>query len=213
MYIQDLFSSSTNDNRHETTSSAMTWVAYLLSVNPKVQERLRREIRDAIPNLETDITSAQTDSLPYLNAVCNETLRLYPTVPITSRESIVDTMLGDQAIPKGTPLMIVPWAINRSPQHWGPNAEVFDPERWMKEGTANTGGAASNYAAITFLHGPRSCIGQAFARSEMKCLVATFFGRFRVELAMPEKDVWPAGVITTKAANGMHIRLEPVDGW
>jgi len=198
---------------HETTSSAMTWVAYLLAVNPDMQERLREEIRATIPNINEPITQSIIDSMPYLNAVCNETLRLYPTVPVTIRECVRETVLDGYPVRKGTTLMLVPWAINRSKQLWGEDSEKFDPERWMKPGTANTGGAGSNYAVITFLHGPRSCIGQGFARQELKCLTAAFFGRYKVELDMKDSDIYPAGVVTTKPKNGMHLKLTPQSGW
>lgn len=198
---------------HETTSSAMTWVAYLLATHPDVQRRLQEEIRSKISNLNEPITQSIIDSMPYLNAVCNETLRLYPTVPITIREAIRETTLAGYPVRTGTTLMLVPWAINRSPQLWGADSEQFNPERWMKEGHANTGGASSNYSVITFLHGPRSCIGQGFARQEMKCLVAAFFGRYQIELDMKESDIFPAGVVTTKPKNGMHIKINPVPGW
>jgi cytochrome P450 len=96
-----------------------------------------------------------------------------------------------------------PWAINRSKKHWGPTAEEFLPERWISaDGTTNkTGGATSNYSQITFLHGPRSCIGQDFAASELKCLCATLVGKFQFELARSEEggQYTPAGVVTTKA--------------
>ena len=198
---------------HETTSSALTWVAYLLSVNKPMQDRLREEIRGAIGSLGDEIDYQVVDALPYLNAVCNETLRLYPTVPITVRESIKDTFLGSQPVEKGTTLLLCPWAINRSPQFWGTTAEQFDPERWMGKGNGNTGGASTNYAVITFLHGSRSCIGQNFAQSELKCLVAAFIGRYDVTLDMPESDVFPAGVVTTKPKNGMYLKCRAVAGW
>jgi len=199
---------------HETTSSALTWVAYLLAVNQPMQDRLREEIRATIPSLKDDeVDKEAIESMPYLNAVCNETLRLYPTVPITVRQSIRDTFLCDQPIAKDTTLLLSPWAINRSKQFWGSDAESFNPERWMQKGTANTGGASTNYAAITFLHGSRSCIGRDFAQAEMKCLTASFFGRYRVKLDMKESDVFPAGVITTKPKNGMYLKLQIVDGW
>ena len=87
------------------------------------------------------------------------------------------------------------------------------PERWLQEGTANTGGAKSNYAQITFLHGPRSCIGMGFAKAEFKCLLAVIGGIFDMSMADPEEKVYPAGVITTKPVNGMKLYMKKVPGW
>jgi len=109
--------------------------------------------------------------------------------------------------------MLVPWAVNRNPSLWGPDANEFTPERWLQPGTENTGGVDNNFANLTFFHGPRSCIGQGFAKAEFKCLLAALAGSMRWEMADEEENVYPAGVVTTKPANGMHVRTERVGGW
>ncbi|KAF2102495.1 putative P450 monooxygenase [Rhizodiscina lignyota] len=198
---------------HETTSSAFTWTTYLLAKNPLWQTKLREEIQANIahdrPPQSADELSSILESLPILNAVCNETLRLYPTVPITIRDAMTDTTLLDQQVPVGTQLILSPWAVNRNPHLWGEDADKFKPERWVSEDGKpnNNGGAESNYSLLTFLHGPRSCIGQNFAKTELRCLVATFTSVFEWEMADPNEDVICTGVITTKPANGMHLRL------
>lgn len=147
---------------HETTSSALTWVIYLLTKHPEIQSRLREEIRSKIssPQSFEDVNAAQIDTLPLLSAVCQETLRLYPTVPITGRLSIRDTVIGNVRVPKDTFVVLSPWAINRNRKFWGETAEDFVPDRWINpDGSSNkNGGAKSNYSQITFLHGPRSCL-------------------------------------------------------
>lgn len=197
---------------HETTSSAFTWTTFLLATHPETQIRLREEVRDNLPkNPSSEVELAQLlESLPLLNAVCNETLRLYPTVPVTIRDSIRPTTINDTFIPKGTQILIAPWAINRSPSLWGPTASAFNPDRWINaDGKPNnTGGAESNYAIATFLHGPRSCIGKDFAKAELRCLVAAFVGAFEMSLGMPEENIVPAGVVTTKPRDGMRLRLK-----
>ncbi|KAL1652241.1 hypothetical protein SLS58_000368 [Diplodia intermedia] len=208
---------------HETTSSAFTWVCYLLAVHPAAQSRLRAEV---LANLSPELSrpssaSAATlaerleNGMPYLNGVCHETTRLYPTVPVTLRNAARDTHAGGQRLPRGTQVLLAPWAINRSPALWGADAERFRPERWIDEDAEtggcrranNHGGASSNYCLLTFLHGPRSCIGQKFAQAELRALVAAFVGRFEWSLAMDERDVVPAGVVTTKPAHGMRLRV------
>lgn len=193
----------------------MTWAVWLLATNPEWQRQLREEVRGNLPSPSSaeKPSVAAIEDLPILNAICNETLRLYPTVPITIREALRDTFIGSQAIPKGTVVLLVPWAINRSHALWGADSEKFMPERWLEPGTANTGGAKSNYAQITFLHGPRSCIGMGFAKAEFKCLLATVAGSFDIKMADPNEKVWPAGVITTKPAHGMHLKMKKLDGW
>lgn len=140
----------------------------------------------------------------------NETLRLYPTVPITMREAIRDSNLAGQPIPKGVVVILSMWQMNRSPEVWGPEAGDFRPERWITDGKPNTsGGAQSNYDLLTFLHGPRSCIGQGFAKAEMRCLLASMIRTFTWDLAMDEAKIIPRGVITIKPANGLYIKVRP----
>lgn len=108
------------------------------------------------------------------------------------------------------------WGINRSPHLWGSDAASFVPERWIDAHTGkanNTGGQTSNYANLTFLHGPRSCIGERFARSELKALMAIWVGRLAMEMADPNEVPVPAGAITTKPRDGMRLKLRILDGW
>ncbi|RMZ75108.1 hypothetical protein DV737_g5438, partial [Chaetothyriales sp. CBS 132003] len=204
---------------HETTSSTLSWCLFLLAKHPDIQDRLRDEIRSAIPSPDdiatSPVTAADFDALPLLNGVCQETLRLYPTVPITSREVVKQTQLGGYVLPVGTRIVLVPWAINKLPRFWGPDAMEFKPSRWIDpDGTPNnTGGATSNYSIMTFLHGPRSCIGQGFARSELKCLLAAMVGRYQINLTRDLDTYYPDGIVTTKPANGMWLRLTEVPGW
>ncbi|CAN9458908.1 unnamed protein product [Alternaria alternata] len=203
---------------HETTSSALTWTSYLLAQHPAIQARLRSEILKYIPDpgvlSSPDFDVARLlESMPYLNCVCNEVLRLFPPVPLTSRVAVRDTTVCGHFIPSGTMFWIVPWAINRSPKLWGPDAEDFVPERWMDTTTGRAtmnGGAESNYSFLTFLHGPRGCIGERFARAKMRSLVATFVGNFEMELADPNEEIVVGGTLTSKPRNGMKLRLKDV---
>ncbi|KAF2672119.1 putative P450 monooxygenase [Microthyrium microscopicum] len=203
---------------HETTSSAFTWVTYLLSTHPEIQTRLREEIRKHIPtNPGPDFDLATVlEAMPLLNGVCNETLRLYPTVPITIRDCYTDTTVCDHYIPRGTQVHLVPWATNRLPEFWGSNAGDFVPDRWIDKETGrpnNTGGSSSNYNILTFLHGPRSCIGEKFAKAELRCLVAAMVGAYEMEYADPSVEAIPHGVITTKPRWGMELRLKSLQQW
>lgn len=200
---------------HETTASALTWAFYLLCLHPAVQTRLREEIRANLPPLDDSetVTAASLDNCHYLHSVCNEVLRLYSPVPITLREAGRDTSILGQYVPKGTKIIMSPWAVNTATSLWGPDADEFNPDRWMGPGRANSGGAESNYAFLTFLHGPRSCIGQAFAKAEFACLVAAVVGRF--ELKNSEKDfkLNIKGGITAKPRDGLIVRIKPLEGW
>lgn len=213
---------------HETTASAMQWAIYMLCLHPDVQTRLRKEVREHLPSLEShqDITALDIDHLPYLNAVCNEVLRYYSPVPLTLRQAAVDTSIAGQRIPRGTMVILCPWAINRNMSLWGEDAGRFNPDRWLSSkgenstasaATVGSGGASSNYAFLTFLHGPRSCIGQAFAKAEFACLLATWVGRFEFDLKnkeeYDEKNMVIKGGVTARPANGLWVNAKMLDEW
>jgi cytochrome P450 len=206
--------------RHETTASALTWSAYLLAKHPEIQKRLRDEVTQTLGE-DPQASDPSPDfvnllkQMPYLNGIMYETLRLYPTVPLTMREALRDTSIGEQFIPKGTEMVVSIWQINRSPEIWGPDAGEFHPERWINadDGKSNRhGGAKSNYDFLTFLQGPRSCIGQEFAKAEMRCLLAALVTTFSWDLAMDESKIVPRGVITIKPEHGMYLRMRPLHG-
>jgi cytochrome P450 len=196
---------------HETTSSAVCWAVYLLCKHLDVQEKLREEIRSHL-DLKGEINSTEIDRLPYLNAVLNETMRIFPPVPLTLRETAHDTTIQGHFIPAATTVVICPWAINTSEHLWGSDAKEFNPDRWLGAGRANTGGADSNYAITTFLHGPRSCIGKDFAKAEFACLIAALVGRFEVEFEKGDWELKIQGGITARPKDGLRIRLKEVEG-
>ncbi len=204
---------------HETTATAMIWALYILCKHPEAQKKLRDEIRSKLPSPDEDVTAAEIDSCSYLHAVCTETLRLWSPVSLTLRVADRDTSINGQFIPKGTTIILAPWATNTSKHLWGEDALEFKPERWLDaDGKANNkGGADSNFSFLTFLHGPRSCIGQKFALAEFECLLAAWIGRFETsfEEGSPLIDGEPEikGGITSKPKGGLWVRCREVGGW
>jgi cytochrome P450 len=143
---------------HETTATSMTWALYALCLYPEVQKKLRDEIRSRLPHILDEapaapMTAELLDSLPYLHAVCNEVFRIYPPAGLTRRVATKNTSILGQFIPKGTEIVISPRALNVSQELWGPDANVFNPNRWLKPSQANTGGGLTNFSFMTFLHG------------------------------------------------------------
>lgn len=173
------------------------------------------------------------ESLPYLHGVCEETLRLYPTVPTTAREAVRDTTVAGYRVPAGTRFVLVPYAINRHPNFWR-DAHRMVPERWIDvgppeaddDGTSTstcaaagqqerpnkTGGTSTNFAELTFLHGARACIGRDFAKAELRCALAGVVGKYEIELHTREEPRCQ-GVVTMKPEGGMYLRLKPITSW
>ncbi|KIV95429.1 hypothetical protein PV10_03087 [Exophiala mesophila] len=199
---------------HETTASSLTWAAYVLSKHPEMQKRLREEIRSHIPSLDSDnITHEILDNMPYLHAVCQEVLRLWAPVPLTLRDAAHHTTILGEFVPKGTKVILSPWAINNNKELWGDDADYFNPDRWMAPGQSNAGGAVSNYAFLTFLHGPRSCIGMKFAQAEFAALLAAFVGTWEFEMVDPDEEIVIKGGITARPRDGMRLYVKPAGDW
>ena len=196
---------------HETTATSMIWAIHVLSLpeNRHMQSRLRAEIYGAFPSgLPTTVTYDQISSLKYLSHITSEVLRLYPPVGVTLRVAAEDTSLNGSFIPKGTTVILSPFAINRSVALWGADAEEFRPERWASR---EDGAAAveSNYGFLTFLAGPRGCIGNVFAKVEFKCLLAVTIGRFEFSQDGKREVVIKAGV-TSKPQGGIPVSVKEV---
>lgn len=201
---------------HETTSSSSQWALYLLCKHPEVQSKLRREIHEKLPSPRkqgSQITTAELDACHYLQAFCNEVLRFMPPVAITMRIASEDATIQGQFVPKGTTIVLCPYAVNASPELWGSDATEFNPDRWMAPGQAGKGGAESNYSFLTFLRGPRSCIGETFAKAEFACLIAAFVGRFEAEFKDPGYIAEVKRGITSKPKGGLHLRLKEIEQW
>lgn len=211
---------------HETTASALTWAIYHLARNPEMQRRLRDEVRQRLPCLDEaqgELASRLVDEMPYLKAVCSEALRIHSPVPQTVREAVEDTTIQGQPIRRGTRIVLAPWGTNVDQRLWGADASRFRPDRWLAgpesaEAGAATGGASSRFAFITFLHGPRSCIGQSFARAELACLLAAWVGRFDfalrdTALAADECVQVQQTGLTARPADGLPVWATLVDGW
>lgn len=204
---------------HETTAAALAWAIFACCKYPEMEQRLREEIWANIDGTAwdagNDVTVPDTDlaKLTYLQAFCNEVLRVWPPVPQTVREAARDTTLDGHFIPKGTQFIIAPWATNTAKALWGPDAADFRPERWLE---SPTGGCKSNYANTTFLAGPRSCIGSGFAKGEFQCLVTAWVGRFETRFAKDgenwkEPRVSFIGGISAKPKPGWKVKVKSVE--
>ncbi|KAH9885221.1 cytochrome P450 [Cubamyces lactineus] len=185
---------------HETTSTATMWCLFALSQAPEVQKKLRNELF----TLETETpTMDELNSLPYLDAVVRETLRVHAPVPTTIRVAMKDDVIpvaepfvnrygkmqDHIKISKGSPIFIPILALNRSKKFWGDDAFEFKPERWENppEATSSIPGVWGHI--LSFLGGPRACIGYRFSLVEMKALLFMLVRAFEFELAVPVEDI------------------------
>ncbi|EIN07006.1 cytochrome P450 [Punctularia strigosozonata HHB-11173 SS5] len=187
----------------DTTTNALSRTLFLLSQNQDVQRRLRDEIVQAKAGRDGDLTYEELDTLPYLDAVVRETLRLHPPVPYVSRMATQDmtlplakplkatdgSMLHHIAVPRGTKLVISFWAINRSTAYWGDDALEWKPERFLQPlpQTLIDAHIPGIYSSMmTFGGGGFSCIGSKFAQLEMKVSLSLLVERFALTMTKTE---------------------------
>ncbi|KAI5199249.1 cytochrome P450 monooxygenase [Aureobasidium subglaciale] len=199
---------------HETTATAMTWAVYVLGKYPEVQQKLRDELLASdLPDIRSttaQVTAEQIEQLPYLHAVTNEVLRYYCPVPMTIRVAVKDIVLSGQHIPKGTTVLMPLIAANHNSAMWSEDPKVFNPDRWMGPGRANTGGAESNYSNMSFSHGPRGCIGATFAKAEFASLLAAWVLGFETTLVDPDMKVDVTGGIIRRIKGGLRVKVSRV---
>ncbi|NEN89176.1 MAG: cytochrome P450 [Okeania sp. SIO3H1] len=159
---------------HETTATALAWAFYWIHRQPEIYNKLLSELED----LGDHPDPMAVIKLPYLNAVCCETLRIYPVAIITSaRITKSPITIMDQAYPEGTALTPCIYLTHRREDLY-PEPEKFKPERFLER-------QYSAYEFLPFGGSNRRCIGAAFAMFEMKLVLATILKRY--SLALLEK--------------------------
>ena len=196
---------------HRTSQCSLTLTVALLCQHQEVQARLRTEIASLLSapaSSETDDLVSKIIQLPYLQAICRESLRLFPPVPVLRRRTTHSTTLLNYSLPKHTLLVISPWIVHRDPQHWGPDADEFRPGRWL-DGGATGGGSLGKHSFLTFLHGPRNCIGQVFAGAELAISVAVLVSKFHLGLG-ERVPVWEETTMLEPVGGTVEVVLTPV---
>ncbi|CAK5273503.1 unnamed protein product [Mycena citricolor] len=175
----------------ETTSTSLSNIFWLLLKHPQTLARLREEVDDPQWNITEMAAQAR---MPYLNAVINEALRLYPAVLSGSpRAPLVGSggqAVGSDFLPEGTTALVHTYSLQRDPRNFSPFSEVFIPERWLptedqlKLEPALFGNheVIHNTAAfIPFSIGPANCVGRNLANQEMRMLICALVSKFDME--------------------------------
>ncbi|RWA09278.1 hypothetical protein EKO27_g5848 [Xylaria grammica] len=165
----------------ETTATVLGGTLNYLVSYPDKLHILSNEIRQRFSTFE-DITLDVLFSLPYLNAVINEGLRLCPPIPWVLPRKVPAsgaTVCGTW-IPGGTPVSIQQYTLNRDPSYFS-SATSFLPERWLPDENSNQDSPFYNDhrdAVQPFSVGPRSCLGEHLARAELRLVLAKLVWKF-----------------------------------
>ncbi|XP_049496059.1 cytochrome P450 4F2 isoform X9 [Panthera uncia] len=190
---------------HDTTASGLSWVLYNLAKHPEYQERCRQEVQELLRDREPkEIEWDDLAQLPFLTMCIKESLRLHPPVTVVSRCCTQDVVLPDgRVIPKGVICLVSIFGTHHNPSVW-PDPEVYNPFRFDPENIKER----SSLAFIPFSAGPRNCIGQTFALTEIKVVLALTLLRFRVLPDKEEPRRKPELIL--RAEGGLWLRVEPL---
>jgi cytochrome P450 len=157
---------------HETTATTLAWAFYQIHRNPNVREKLLQEL----DSLETFANPMDIAQQPYLTAVCQETLRMYPVIPVIFPRITKSPMkIGGYEFDAETVLMPSIYLVHYREDLY-PNAQQFKPERFFERQYT-----PSEY--LPFGGGNRRCLGYALAQLEMKLVLATVLSQYQLALA------------------------------
>ncbi|KAJ8022842.1 Cytochrome P450 4V2 [Holothuria leucospilota] len=184
---------------HDTTAAAISWALFMLGHHPEVQKKVHKELDQVFGNdRDRYITNEDIQKLQYLGCVIKETLRLYPSVPMISRQLEEDAILSGQTVPKGTLIIIGIYFLHRSADYF-PEPDVFNPDNFLPENVEGR----HPFAYIPFSAGPRNCIGQKFAMMEEKVILATLLRKLKFRSLQSIEDVMPIGNLILRPSDGV----------
>lgn len=185
----------------DTTAQSLSWTFYLLLRHPEVERKVMEEIAAVLGN--TEATYEDMNKLQYLSAVVSESLRLYPSVPMDIKYAKADDTLPDgTTIKKGDVFLYNIFAMGRSTEIWGDDADQFKPERWLDIEYP------SLYTYPVFNAGPRECLGRRLAQVEMKACLVRVLQSVELKLAVPFDDIHYDAQLTLGMSSGLPCYVE-----
>lgn len=177
----------------DTVAAALGWFFHCVATHPDVMARVCAEV-DALDNLDPSLP----ERIPYTHAAFQESLRLYPPIPIVARAPREDVALGPHQIRAGSIVVCAIASLHRHPVYW-PEPTAFRPERFID----NT---VQEHAFIPFASGPRRCIGERLSILMALSAIAHICRRFSFQSA-PGFSPDPRASITLTSANGIRVRI------
>ncbi|KAJ0175187.1 hypothetical protein K1T71_009328 [Dendrolimus kikuchii] len=167
---------------YETTATTMTFFLYSLALNSELQDKLLLEIDDVVSKNNGELTYDVINNMVYLEQLFKETLRMHTVLEPLQRNANCDYKVPgtDIVIKKGMTVLVLPMGIHYDEKYY-PNPEIFDPERFSPENSADRHPCAH----MPFGIGPRNCIGYRFAKLQFRVGIVKFLSKYRV---VPSKN-------------------------
>jgi cytochrome P450 len=183
-----------------TPLRVLTWVWYLLALHPDVEKRLRAEI-DGVLGGRTPAPE-HLAKLVYLRQVVDETMRLYPPLPIMLRSATGDDVVCGRKVPRRSVIAVMPWVVHRHRKLW-PQPDRFDPERFRPERVRDR----PRYAYLPFGVGPHVCPGAALSINEILSAMAVLVQRLRIR-PVPGQVIEPVAWTRLRPRDGLMVTVE-----
>jgi len=208
------------------------WALIELARHPEIQQGLREELQQFV--LDDPSWDQLKSSLPLLDAVVHETLRLYPPLQMSLRTAAEDDVIplsnpirtssGELVesimVTEGTIMMLPHVFFNRSEEYWGPDAKEFVPDRWLRELKYPAKEIRGHRHLLTFADGQKICLGKDFAITELKAALSVLIRNFTFELpdGVETKLDFHLGILTRpkvagEAGAAVPMRVRQVRRW
>lgn len=158
---------------YETTATTLQYMAYLMALNPHVQDKVFEEIQDKLGDVEP--TYDVISQLKYLEACIHETLRMFPPVGAIDRQALQPMTVRGIHIPADCGVILPIYTILHDPEYFS-DPEVFNPDRYLEENMAKIHPVT---VELPFGYGPRKCVGMRLAMLEIKLAAVKMFRRIR----------------------------------
>jgi cytochrome P450/predicted unusual protein kinase regulating ubiquinone biosynthesis (AarF/ABC1/UbiB family) len=182
---------------HETTATALAWAVSHLLAHPEVGARALAELAEAGP---APLDPQKVTRLEYLDALCRETLRLTPIVPLVGRRLTRSMRIGETDLPAGVVAAPCIYLAHRRADRW-PEPDRFRPERFLER-------KPTPYEFLPFGGGVRRCLGMAFALVEMKIVLAEVLSRVELHAAPGYQVRVVRRSVTLAPSQGMPVVVE-----
>jgi cytochrome P450 len=186
---------------HETTAIGLTWLWYLLARHPEVEARLHAEVDAVLGDRPPGF--ADVERLPFTRQVVAETLRLYAPLWAFARQATAPVDIGGHQLAPGEFVLVSPLMLHHDPAYWRDPLR-FDPDRFAPGADRER----HRFAYMPFSAGPRGCIGEQFAWTEIALVVATIAQRWRLRLAGGGEIPPAAGLLTLRPARPVRMIAE-----
>ncbi|KAL3512581.1 hypothetical protein ACH5RR_025298 [Cinchona calisaya] len=190
----------------DTTSSAMTWLFWILSKHDRIQRNVLHEL-DGLKIGQKTLDFDDIKEMNYIKACLCESMRLYPPVVWDSKHAENDDILPDGTIVyKGNRVTYFQYGMGRIEELWGKDWFEFRPERWFVDEENGVLKMVSPYKFPVFQAGPRVCLGKEMAFIQMKYVVASILGRFEIKTVDADQPKF-VPLLTAFMAGGLKVRV------